>query len=84
METPCAKESITNAKESINNSYAPLPHDGVAVLADMPGLVLWVSARKHCKISIWMNRNKNHDEKSFQYIFIFIRNSPHRQILVCV
>ena len=40
METPCAKESITNAKESINNSYAPLPHDGVAVLADMPGLGL--------------------------------------------
>ena len=52
METPCAKESITNAKESINNSYAPLPHGSVAVSADMPGLGLRVSARKHCKIAI--------------------------------
>ena len=40
METPCAKESITNAKESTISSYAPLPHDGVAVTADMPGLGL--------------------------------------------
>ena len=40
FQTLCAKKSITNAKESINNSYAPLPHGGVAVTADMPGLVL--------------------------------------------